>query len=146
MARTRLQQQQQSERASFLSRHSNVYVYVPNLIGAWCGAGGGSGCAGRHGRWFLAGKPPHSGAVPSSPPAHCLPATRPCAGYARVATALYAFAVALHSPGATVLAYFASFVCDELDGRFARKFNQCSMLGSGAWVWLGWGRAAESDS
>ncbi|EFN58951.1 hypothetical protein CHLNCDRAFT_19755 [Chlorella variabilis] len=67
----------------FLGRHSNIYVYVPNLI-----------------------------------------------GYARVAAAVFAFGVALRDPGACVLAYFASFVCDELDGRFARKFNQCSTLGS----------------
>ncbi|KAL4451458.1 hypothetical protein ABPG75_007120 [Micractinium tetrahymenae] len=51
-------------------------------------------------------------------------------GYARVAAALYAFAVALQHPTAAVLAYAASFVCDELDGRFARKLNQCSTLGS----------------
>ena len=56
-----------------------------------------------------------------------------------MAAAVYAFAVALHSPGATVLAYFASFVCDELDGRFARKFNQCSTLGSGG-CWAAQGR------
>jgi CDP-diacylglycerol--inositol 3-phosphatidyltransferase len=51
-------------------------------------------------------------------------------GYARVAAAIYAFGVALHDPAATVLAYFASFVCDELDGRFARKFGQSSTFGA----------------
>ena len=48
-----------------------------------------------------------------------------------MAAAIYAFGVALRDPAACCLAYFASFVCDELDGRFARKFNQCSTLGSG---------------
>lgn len=51
-------------------------------------------------------------------------------GYARVVAAIYAFGVALSDPAATVLAYFASFVCDELDGRFARKFNQSSTFGA----------------
>jgi len=52
-----------------------------------------------------------------------------------VAAALYAFSVALRSPGVAVLAYAASFVCDELDGRFARQLNQCSTLGSGGCSW-----------
>jgi hypothetical protein len=38
--------------------------------------------------------------------------------------------VAQRNPTACCAAYFASFVCDELDGRFARKFHQCSTLGS----------------
>ncbi|EFJ50781.1 phosphatidylinositol synthase [Volvox carteri f. nagariensis] len=67
----------------FFSRHSNVYLYVPNLI-----------------------------------------------GYARVAAAIYAFAVAFTSPYQCVAAYFLSFVCDELDGRFARMLNQTSTLGA----------------
>ncbi|KXZ41301.1 hypothetical protein GPECTOR_568g603 [Gonium pectorale] len=67
----------------FFSRHSNVYLYVPNLI-----------------------------------------------GYARVAAALYAFGVAFTSPVQCVVAYFLSFVCDELDGRFARMLNQTSTLGA----------------
>lgn len=58
-----------------------------------------------------------------------MPPTPP--GYARVAAAIYAFGVALSDPAATVLAYFASFVCDELDGRFARKFGQSSTFGAG---------------
>ncbi|PNW77040.1 hypothetical protein CHLRE_10g419800v5 [Chlamydomonas reinhardtii] len=69
--------------SGFFSRHSNVYIYVPNLI-----------------------------------------------GYARVAAALYAFAVAFTSPFQCVAAYFLSFVCDELDGRFARMFNQTSTFGA----------------
>ena len=69
----------------------------------------------------------------SLPLAHSRPCTSPGgAGYARVGAAIYAFAVALHSPSAAVLAYFASFVCDELDGRFARKLNQSSTFGAGA--------------
>ncbi|GIL52080.1 hypothetical protein Vafri_8033 [Volvox africanus] len=67
----------------FFSRHSNVYLYVPNLI-----------------------------------------------GYARVAAAIYAFGVAFTSPYQCVAAYFLSFVCDELDGRFARMLNQTSTLGA----------------
>lgn len=69
--------------AGFLSRHPNVYLYVPNLI-----------------------------------------------GYARVAACLYAFAVAFTNPVHCVAAYFLSFVCDELDGRFARMLNQTSTLGA----------------
>ncbi|KAG2492576.1 hypothetical protein HYH03_009237 [Edaphochlamys debaryana] len=67
----------------FFGRHSNVYTYVPNLI-----------------------------------------------GYARVAAALYAFGVAFKSPYQCIIAYFLSFVCDELDGRFARMLNQTSTLGA----------------
>lgn len=50
-------------------------------------------------------------------------------GYARITFALYAFAVAQTSPLKLVVAYFLSFVCDELDGRFARKLGQVSTLG-----------------
>lgn len=38
-------------------------------------------------------------------------------------------AVADASPALCLAAYFASFACDELDGRFARKFNQASKMG-----------------
>lgn len=86
--------------------------------------------AAAHPPFAAAAHPPPGGNRHNSNCDHGLPLD-PRAGYARVAAAVYAFAVALHSPGATVLAYFASFVCDELDGRFARKFNQCSTLGSG---------------
>lgn len=51
-------------------------------------------------------------------------------GYARIGFALYAFAIALRDPTQCFLAYFFSFVCDELDGRFARMFNQTSTLGA----------------
>lgn len=51
-------------------------------------------------------------------------------GYARVAAAIYAFGVAFTSPYQCVAAYFLSFVCDELDGRFARMLNQTSTLGA----------------
>lgn len=47
-----------------------------------------------------------------------------------MAAALYAFAVAFQSPVHFVTAYFLSFVCDELDGRFARMLNQTSTLGA----------------
>ena len=61
----------------FFERHSNVYVYVPNLI-----------------------------------------------GYARVVLAGVSLAYAFTDMRLSLAAYFLSFVCDELDGRFARKFNQ----------------------
>eukprot|EP00798_Chlamydomonas_sp_ICE-L_P000142 gene142-5396_t len=69
--------------ADFFGRHSQVLLYVPNLI-----------------------------------------------GYVRVAFALYAFSVAFTNPGHCILFYFASFVCDELDGRFARMLSQTSTLGA----------------
>ncbi|BDA47806.1 CDP-diacylglycerol-inositol 3-phosphatidyltransferase [Coccomyxa sp. Obi] len=50
-------------------------------------------------------------------------------GYARILSALIAFAVALRSPTLCVAFYFFGFVCDELDGRFARMLNQATMLG-----------------
>ncbi|KAK9907595.1 hypothetical protein WJX75_006702 [Coccomyxa subellipsoidea] len=50
-------------------------------------------------------------------------------GYARIVSALCAFAIALHSPTLCVAFYFFGFVCDELDGRFARMLNQSTMLG-----------------
>ncbi|GBF98025.1 hypothetical protein Rsub_11136 [Raphidocelis subcapitata] len=71
------------EGAGFLQRHSNVYIYVPNLI-----------------------------------------------GYVRVALALYSFHIAFTQPIACVTLYFLSFVCDELDGRAARAFDQSSTLGA----------------
>ena len=51
-------------------------------------------------------------------------------GYLRVACAFYAFAVASTNPLACVLAYYFGFVCDELDGRFARMLGQTSTLGA----------------
>ena len=50
-------------------------------------------------------------------------------GYARIACAAYACAVAFDDIYAFFAFYLLSFVCDELDGRFARKFNQCSEFG-----------------
>lgn len=67
----------------FFERHSNVYVYIPNII-----------------------------------------------GYARIAFTLYSFHIAFRHPVACVALYFFGFVCDELDGRAARTFNQCSTLGA----------------
>ena len=96
-----------------------MFLFVPNLIGAP-----------PHLLRALPPLPlppaaPHPSPVPSAQPPHTIP------GYARVAAAIYAFGVALSDPAATVLAYFASFVCDELDGRFARKFGQSSTFGAG---------------
>jgi CDP-diacylglycerol--inositol 3-phosphatidyltransferase len=51
-------------------------------------------------------------------------------GYLRIALALYAFAVAFTRPWHTLVAYLLSFICDELDGRFARMLNQTSTLGA----------------
>jgi len=66
----------------FFQRHTNVFVYVPNLI-----------------------------------------------GYARVVLASIALAYAFEDVPFALGAYFLSFVCDELDGRFARMFDQCSEFG-----------------
>lgn len=68
---------------SFLTRHSYIYFYVPNLI-----------------------------------------------GYARIAFFIYSLWVAFSDPIVTILTYFLSFVCDELDGRVARLFNQTSTFGA----------------
>lgn len=51
-------------------------------------------------------------------------------GYARLALCLYAYAVAFTSPLTTLLCYYLSFCCDELDGRFARMFHQTSTFGA----------------
>ncbi|MEW5319095.1 MAG: hypothetical protein WDW38_010265 [Sanguina aurantia] len=51
-------------------------------------------------------------------------------GYLRILAALYAFSVAFSNPVQCFVFYFASFVCDELDGRFARMLNQTSTLGA----------------
>ena len=117
--------QASSESPGFLGRHGNVFLYVPNLIGTAQGAR-------RPPAWPL--PPPPPGACRHHTGRHTLPASSPSrpAGYARVLAAVYAFGVALTNPTAAVLAYFASFVCDELDGRFARKFNQSSTFGAGA--------------
>ena len=50
-------------------------------------------------------------------------------GYARIACAAYACAVAFDDIYAFFAVYLLSYICDELDGRFARKFNQCSEFG-----------------
>jgi CDP-diacylglycerol--inositol 3-phosphatidyltransferase len=49
-------------------------------------------------------------------------------GYVRVISALLAFA--FNSPRITCVLYFFSFVCDELDGRFARMLGQSSTFGA----------------
>ena len=66
----------------FFQRHSNVYAYVPNII-----------------------------------------------GYARVLLAAAALRLALDDVPTSLALYALSFVCDELDGRFARMFDQCSEFG-----------------
>jgi CDP-diacylglycerol--inositol 3-phosphatidyltransferase len=50
-------------------------------------------------------------------------------GYARVVLASIALAYAFEDVPFALGAYFLSFVCDELDGRFARMFDQCSEFG-----------------
>lgn len=136
MVRTR--QPEAKEAAGFFGRHSNVYVYVPNLIGAGqLGSATKQCCRCRCPSCRRLLRPnadikidslQSCAVLPCQDNPGCVPLP---AGYARVAAALYAFAVALQHPTAAVLAYVASFVCDELDGRFARKLNQCSTLGSG---------------
>ena len=50
-------------------------------------------------------------------------------GYARVVLAAIALAYAYVDVPFALTCYFLSFVCDELDGRFARMFDQCSEFG-----------------
>ena len=66
----------------FFQRHSNVYAYVPNII-----------------------------------------------GYVRVLLAAAALRLAFTDVPTSLALYALSFVCDELDGRFARMFDQCSEFG-----------------
>lgn len=51
-------------------------------------------------------------------------------GYARILLAFQAFRIAFTDVRSCLILYFLSFVCDELDGRFARKFNQTSRFGA----------------
>lgn len=120
MARTRAQTQREGD-VGFFGRHGNVYMYIPNLIGA------------SQSQPLQAAAGPHCRRHNDPPTLSSLsaPSLLRCTGYARVAAAVFAFGVAQRDPAACCAAYFASFVCDELDGRFARKFNQCSTLGSG---------------
>jgi phosphatidylglycerophosphate synthase len=118
--------------SDFFTRHSNVYLFVPNLIGATRTA------------WH----PPSSCLQPRavcgwfgiSPAAATVTLKlinpRPevkfleLVGYARVLATFASLAVADVSPLLCLVAYFVSFACDELDGRFARKFGQTSKMGT----------------
>ncbi|KAL8170259.1 hypothetical protein V2J09_022063 [Rumex salicifolius] len=51
-------------------------------------------------------------------------------GYIRVLMNCYAFAICFSRKELFVILYFISFVCDGLDGWFARKFNQVSTFGA----------------
>ncbi|KAF8063667.1 PIS1 [Scenedesmus sp. PABB004] len=51
-------------------------------------------------------------------------------GYVRIVLTLLALGFMPTYPEACVGAYFLAFVCDELDGRAARTFNQTSTLGA----------------
>jgi phosphatidylglycerophosphate synthase len=51
-------------------------------------------------------------------------------GYARILANATAFGVAFTNKDLFVTLYFISFVCDELDGRFARMLNQTSTFGA----------------
>lgn len=51
-------------------------------------------------------------------------------GYARIGLTLGALACARQYPLLCVTTYFLAFVCDELDGRAARTFNQTSTMGA----------------
>ena len=81
-----------SSTSSFFTRHSNVYLYVPNII-----------------------------------------------GYARLLLVFVSFYYSSsggrtntknHAGFISVFTYLLSFICDELDGRFARKCNQCTEFGA----------------
>ena len=50
-------------------------------------------------------------------------------GYARVLLAAAALRLAFDDVPTSLALYALSFVCDELDGRFARMFDQCSEFG-----------------
>ncbi|KAG9148158.1 hypothetical protein Leryth_014076 [Lithospermum erythrorhizon] len=54
----------------------------------------------------------------------------PNIGYIRILMNCYAFAICFHDKLLFSLLYFVSFVCDALDGYFARKFNQVSTFGA----------------
>jgi len=51
-------------------------------------------------------------------------------GYLRVICTTVAIGLAFTRPKAMLICYFASFVCDELDGRLARLFGQQSTYGA----------------
>lgn len=51
-------------------------------------------------------------------------------GYARIVANFVAFAFTFTNKNLFVGLYFISFVCDELDGRFARLLNQTSTFGA----------------
>ena len=87
-----------ASKPGFFQRHSNIYLYIPNLIGALTPAGSGA-ASGHH----YAGGGERRRAAPSSSPEAALPR---CAGYARVAFTLYAFHLAFKHPAACVALYF----------------------------------------
>ncbi|KAL8114921.1 putative CDP-diacylglycerol--inositol 3-phosphatidyltransferase 2 [Apium graveolens] len=51
-------------------------------------------------------------------------------GYIRILMNIFAFAICFSDRKLFSLLYFISFVCDALDGWFARKFNQVSTFGA----------------
>ena len=110
--------------AWLLGRHEHVLLYVPNLIGASPAP--------------LPPAPFHTApaGVPPARPSGSRSAdaggrgARGGAGYIRVLGLVFAVRNALHSPVTAGTCYALSFVCDELDGRFARKFSQCSSFGA----------------
>ncbi|KAG6386394.1 hypothetical protein SASPL_155293 [Salvia splendens] len=51
-------------------------------------------------------------------------------GYVRILMNCYAFAICFKNKYLFSLLYFVSFVCDALDGWFARKLNQVSTFGA----------------
>nr|GEV60153.1 probable CDP-diacylglycerol--inositol 3-phosphatidyltransferase 2 [Tanacetum cinerariifolium] len=51
-------------------------------------------------------------------------------GYIRVLMNVFAFAICFTNKELFSILYFISFVCDALDGWFARKFNQVSTFGA----------------
>jgi len=121
-----------------LSQHDNIYLYVPNLIGAF-----GSEQRGRRRRrrrrWARApsrrpmlsrSRRPRLTTAPPTPPPPPPGLKTKSTGYARVALALAAYCVSLRHPARTAALYLASFVCDELDGRAARALGQASTLGA----------------
>lgn len=91
----------------FFGRHGNVYLYIPNLIGAW-------GHRRRPREHTQRARCVTSrSATPHRDPQSC-PDTP--AGYLRVAATAGAFAVAFDSPNLMLMLYVLSFICDELVG------------------------------
>jgi phosphatidylglycerophosphate synthase len=117
----------------FFQRHANAHLYVANLIGAIFLFDASGTNALRDSLSLIldlskTSRLVHIQAQDST--INELTYFSPYAGYFRVLCIVYAFATASHSAFNSLAVYFLAFVCDELDGRFARMLNQKSRLGA----------------